>query len=203
MGFDACLRHGHCFASQVHLHSHICIVYVPVLAHLYTSKLHTCILPACTLPRFHKHICTLVCSSFAPTCTFTLPLLHTHTCMCTPTHYCTLPLAHSCTFTLPHTHTHTHTHTHMCIVYAHTHTRPERSISATLSVACSIRFSTSFFWLREKPKKTADESSPCEYVILVSSVLAMNIVCCWCRSLCRRYNGASVTTCRSWQRWRF
>ena len=128
-------------------------------------------------------------------------LSHFHSC--TLTHVCVRP------HTIAHFHLHTlarshfHTHTHMCIVYAHTHTRPERSIPATLSVACSIRFSTPFVWLREKSQKTADESSPCEYLILVSSVLAMNIVCCWCRSLCRRYNGASVTTCRSWQRWRF
>ena len=60
---------------------------------------------------------------------------------------------HICTFvcscTLPHLQVHTyiyvrlHTPTHSC-------RRPERSLSATLSVAClaSIRFSTSFFCLR-------------------------------------------------------
>ena len=146
MGFDACLRHGHCFASQVHLHSHICIVYVPVLAHLYTSKLHTCILPACTLPRFHKHICTLVCSSFAPTYTFTLPLLHTHTCMCTPTHYCTLPLAHSCTFTLP--------HTHVYCVRPHAHTARKIYISHPVSCLFDQIFNLFLLVERKTPKNS-------------------------------------------------
>ena len=113
-------------------------------AHLYTSSLHT---P--TLSQTHLHTCMFIVR----------PHIHFHTS--TPAHSHMYVYAHTllhtstCTLLHVHTSTHTHTHTHMCFVYAHTHTRPERSISATLSVACSIRFSTSFFWLREKTPKNS------------------------------------------------